>query len=204
METEKVIIQGGGGHAKVVADCLLAQEKKVLAVVDSKYSGSLMGILRQPQYDPGFHPEALTVIAIGDNNVRRKVAQQMLHKFINAIHPSAVISNFATVGTGCMILHRAIVQAGSSVGNHVILNTGSQVDHDCVVGDYVHVAPRAVLCGTISVGEGTLIGAGAVIIPGKKIGAWVTIGAGAVVIDDIPDYAVAVGNPARVIKYNRP
>jgi acetyltransferase EpsM len=57
-----------------------------------------------------------------------------------------------------------------------------------------------VLCGTVKVGEGTLIGARAIVIPGKKIGKWVTIGAGSVVVKDIPDYAVAVGNPARVIK----
>jgi acetyltransferase EpsM len=60
--------------------------------------------------------------------------------------------------------------------------------------------PRVVLCGNVSVGEGTLIGAGATVIPGIKIGKWVTIGAGAVVVKDIPDYAVAVGNPAKVIK----
>jgi acetyltransferase-like isoleucine patch superfamily enzyme len=71
------------------------------------------------------------------------------------------------------------------------------------VEDYVHIAPRVVLCGNVQIGTGTLVGAGATVIPGKKIGRWVTIGAGSVVTRDIPDYAVAVGHPARVIKFNR-
>jgi sugar O-acyltransferase (sialic acid O-acetyltransferase NeuD family) len=102
-----------------------------------------------------------------------------------------------------MILHGAIVQAMAKIGNHVIVNTGAQVDHDCVIGDFAHIAPRVVLCGGVSVGEGTLVGAGATVAPGVTIGKWATIGAGAVIIAGIPDYAVAVGNPARVIKYMR-
>jgi acetyltransferase-like isoleucine patch superfamily enzyme len=54
------------------------------------------------------------------------------------------------------------------------------------------------------VGEGTHIGAGAVVIPSIRIGKWCTIGAGTVVIRDIPDYATAVGNPARIIKFRKP
>jgi acetyltransferase EpsM len=76
------------------------------------------------------------------------------------------------------------------------------VDHDCVVGDYTHVSPNATLCGDVHLGEGTHFGAGATAIQGVRIGKWCTIGAGAVVISDIPDYATAVGCPARVIKIN--
>jgi len=50
--------------------------------------------------------------------------------------------------------------------------------------------------------EGPHVGAGAVVIPNIIIGKWVTIGAGAVIIKDIPDFAVVVGNPGRVIKIN--
>jgi sugar O-acyltransferase (sialic acid O-acetyltransferase NeuD family) len=203
VETEKVIIQGGGGHAKVVADCLLAQGKEVLAFVDSKYTGEQLGIPRQREYDLEANPQVFTLVAIGDNSARKKVSHQIRHKFINAIHPSATVSSFATVGTGCMILHRSVVQAGAAIGDHVIINTGSQVDHDCRVGDYVHIAPRAVLCGNVTVGEGTLVGAGAVIIPGIKVGAWAVIGAGTVVIKDVPDHSVVVGNPARILKQNQ-
>ncbi len=198
VEIDNVIIQGGGGHAKVVADCLLAQGKKVLGFVDSKNAGSLLGI---SQYKISAEP-ALHIIAIGDNRIRKKISLELVGDFINAIHPSVIISTFAQIGAGNMILHRAVIQASSSLGNHIIINTGAQIDHDCIINDYVHIAPRGVLCGNVSVGEGALVGAGAIITPGKKIGAWAIVGAGAIVISDVPDFAVVVGNPARIIKYN--
>ncbi len=199
---EKVILQGGGEHARVVLDALLDQGRDVIALFDPKYDGSLFGVPQKGVYSGDLHTDAHAVIAIGDNAVRKRVAGLTTHAFTNAVHPSAVVSSRATIGTGNMILHGAIIQAQASIGNHVIVNTGSSVDHDCVIGDYVHLAPGTVICGTVTIGEGAFIGAGAVIIPGKKVGAWATVGAGAVVIEDIPDYAVAVGNPARVIRYS--
>jgi acetyltransferase-like isoleucine patch superfamily enzyme len=43
-----------------------------------------------------------------------------------------------------------------------------------------------------------------VVIPSIRIGKWCTVGAGTVVIRDIPDYATAVGNPAKIIKMRKP
>jgi sugar O-acyltransferase (sialic acid O-acetyltransferase NeuD family) len=200
----EIILQGGGDHARVVLDCLLDNGSHVSAIFDPKMSGDMFGVPQLGKYDPSAFGNAQAVIAIGDNGIRKAVALNTKHAFANAIHSSANISSRSSMGVGCMILHRAIIQANSKIGHHVIINTGSQIDHDCQIGDYVHIAPGAVLCGTVSVGEGTFVGAGTVIIPGKKIGAWATIGAGAVVISDIPDFAVAVGNPAKVIKINRP
>lgn len=199
---QKIILVGGGGHAKVVIDCLLAQGREVVAVFDQKNKGPMLGIRRHEKYDPLLHRDAALLIAIGDNKVRQKLTAEISHSFTNTIHPSAIVSSFATTGHGTMILHRAVVQAGSVIGKHVILNTGSQVDHDGNIGDYVHVAPRAVLCGNVTVGEGTLIGAGAVILPGVKIGKWAVIGAGAVLTKHVEDRAVMAGVPGRVIGLN--
>jgi len=201
VETHKVILQGGGEHARVVLDCLLSSGREVLGLFDPKYSGELMGIPQKGNYNPDFEPQARAIVAIGNNALRKDVVRNTKHAFTNAVHPSVFASRFSSIGEGCMVLHGVIIQAQSSIGNHIILNTGARIDHDCAIQDYVHVAPAAVLCGNIWVGEGAFIGAGAIIIPGIKIGAWTTIGAGSVVTKDIPENAVAVGNPARVIKY---
>lgn len=204
MAIAKFILLGSGGHARVVLDCLLNQGANVLALFDPKFSEPLYGIPQKGQYDPEFEKEASAIIAIGDNATRKRLTATTKHSFGNVKHASVILSDRAMMGVGNMLLHGAIVQTETRIGNHVIINTGAQVDHDCVINDYVHLAPGVILCGNVTVGEGAFIGAGAVVIPGKKVGAWATVGAGAVVLDDIPDYAVAVGNPAKVIKSNKP
>jgi acetyltransferase EpsM len=71
------------------------------------------------------------------------------------------------------------------------------------VEDFVHISPNAALAGNVKVGEGTQIGIGACVMQNIRIGKWAIIGAGAVIIRDVPDYAVVVGNPGRVIKRNQ-
>jgi acetyltransferase EpsM len=71
-----------------------------------------------------------------------------------------------------------------------------------LIGDYVHIAPGAILCGNVEVGEGSFIGAGSTIMQGIKIGKWAVIGAGSVVVRDIPDHVTALGSPCRIIKEN--
>lgn len=197
-----MIVQGGGEHARVVLDCLLSLGADVRALFDPKYSGHLFGVPQRGDYDPEFEPEARAVVAIGNNATRKRVVAATRHAFTAVVHSSAVVSAYAQVGEGSMLLHGAIVQAQTIVGRHVIINTGARIDHDCVLGDFVHVAPGAVLCGTVQVGEGSLIGAGAVVLPGRKIGRGATVGAGAVVTRDVPDFVTVAGNPARIISQN--
>lgn len=201
MEITKTILIGGGQHAQVVLDCLHASGADVVAIFDAAKSGSLFGVNYLREYSASFETDARAIISIGENRTRKRVAATVSHGFTNAIHHSVLLSPSVSIGVGNMILHGVIIQALARVGNHVIVNTGAQVDHDCVLGDFVHVAPGAVLCGSVSVGEGTLIGAGATVPPGRKIGSWAIIGAGAVVVEDVPDHAVVVGNPGRVIRY---
>lgn len=193
-------MQGGGEHAKVVLDCLLDLGADVLALFDPQYEGALFGVRQMGVYDPAFAPEAKAIIAIGNNEVRKRVASLTRHTFTHVIHSSAQVSTRIQVGTGSMLLQGSLVQANSHIGDHVIINTASSVDHDCEVGHFVHIAPRAVLCGRVKIGEGTLVGAGAVILPGVTIGEWATIGAGSVVIHDVPSGVTVAGNPARIIK----
>jgi len=201
MET-KIILQGGGEHARVVLDCLLAGKANVIAIFDPKYSDQLFGIQQRGTYDPDYEPDALAIVAIGNNATRKRTAASTKHTFTSTVHPTSIVSPFTEYGKGCMILHGSIIQARTKMGDHVIVNTGAKIDHDCEIGPYVHIAPGAVLCGTVKIGEGAFIGAGVTIIPGIKIGKWSTIGAGAVVIKDVPDGAVVVGNPGRIIKIN--
>ncbi|GIV35637.1 MAG: acetyltransferase [Cyclobacteriaceae bacterium] len=194
------ILHGGGGHARVVLDTLMACGFKVMCIFDPKYTGTLMGIPYAGNYRTDMFTDAAAIIAIGDNRTRKQAASETRHAFATVIHPSAVLSSFTQIGEGTMILHGAIVQAGTKIGKHVIINTRASIDHDCHIGDFVHIAPGAVLCGTVSVGEGALVGAGATVLPGIKIGAWSVIGAGSVVTRDVAEGTVVAGSPARMLK----
>jgi acetyltransferase-like isoleucine patch superfamily enzyme len=63
------------------------------------------------------------------------------------------------------------------------------------MGDEIEVSRSSV-----SIGSGTFIGFGSIVLPNVKIGRFCVIGAGSVVADDIPDYSIAAGAPARVIR----
>ncbi len=94
----------------------------------------------------------------------------------------------------------AILGAETRVGRGAIINTASSIDHDGNIGDYVHIAPGVHLAGCVTVGEASFLGVGACVIPERSIGSGSTIGAGAVVVRDVPDNQVWVGCPARYLK----
>ena len=141
----------------------------------------------------------LAIIAIGDNRIRKQLAQTINHVFGVLIHPSASLDSLSSVEGGSVVMQRAVIQRGTRVGKHGIINTASSIDQDCVLGDFVHIAPNATLCGEVVIGDETFIGAGAVVLPQIKIGKRVTVGAGSVVTKNIPDGATVVGNPGKII-----
>ena len=200
----KTYLYGASGHAKVVIDSLNLNNQKVIAIIDDNpKSHYLLNIPIFNSKELDFEANKVEmIITVGENHIRKMLSKKWKGVFKKVSHPSAIISNFASVGDGTVIMANATINANASVGKHVIINTGAIIEHDCIVEDYVHVSPNAALAGSVYVGEGTQVGIGACIRQGIKIGKWATIGAGSVVVKDIPDYAVVIGNPARILKYN--
>lgn len=191
-------LYGASGHAKVVIDILSANHIPVDALVDDNPE------LQELHGIPIVHSvEGLSpfIISIGSNKTRKMIAERINGPFAIAVHPSAIISTYARINEGSVVMQGAIIQSDVHIGKHCIINTAATVDHECIIEDYVHVSPNASLCGNVHVGEGTQIGAGSVVVPGIKIGKWSLVCAGSVVTTDIPDYCVAAGNRCKVIKY---
>lgn len=197
--SEKVILIGGGGHAKVVIDCIRAAGDTVVGILDDALEKGKM-ILDCPvlgttkEYDRynGYR----FMIAIGSNKVRHSMAESMTVKWYTAIHPRAVVSPYAQVGEGTVVMPNAVINAGTVVGRHCIINTGAIVEHDNTLEDYVHISPAAALGGTVKVGTETHVGIGASVKNNITIVGGCTIGAGAVVVKNCTERGIYVGIPA--------
>jgi sugar O-acyltransferase (sialic acid O-acetyltransferase NeuD family) len=197
-------LYGASGHCKVVIEAIKSSKNvKIDAVFDDNSNNDV--ILSIPIIKPievGFSDLNNFIITIGNNRIRKKIVQSLKVNYLNAIDSSSIISESAKIDFGTVILAGAIINAEAKIGKHCIINSGAVVEHDCIIEDFVHVSPKAALAGNVRVCEGANIGIGAVVIQGLTIGKWSTIGAGSVIIKDVPDYAVVVGNPGNIIKYN--
>jgi sugar O-acyltransferase (sialic acid O-acetyltransferase NeuD family) len=207
-----IIVIGAGGHAAVVADALLAAGEAVLGFTDadrSRHGSRLCGlpVLGDDEAELGAHTPGRARLANGiggvrDTSLRRRVQQRLEAQgwqFVEVRHPSAIVSPFARIGEGVQLLAGCIVQAGADVGTGCIVNTAAVIEHDCRLGEQVHVAPRALLCGGVEIGTRSHVGAGAVVRQGLRLGDDTVIGAGAVVLQDFAGAGTLVGVPARVL-----
>lgn len=207
-----LLVWGGGGHGKVVADLVRAAGYRLAGYVDR--DPARLGARVEPgggavvALEEEFLAQAAlgrctngadgVTLALGDNRVRDACLRRI--PGLNApvlVHPSAVVSPSARLGRATVVLPLAAVNAAASLGEAVIVNTAAVVEHDCVLGDAVHVSPGAVLAGGVTVGARSWIGAGASVIQGVRVGTDVVVGAGAVVVRDVPDGVTVAGNPAR-------
>ncbi len=200
----EVILIGGGGHARVVAELILLSGAKIKGYCDFKktsleypYLGTDSIIAKQ---DPGKIWLALGVGSVHLPKLREQVFTYWKakgYRFINLVHPQAVVSDGALLGEGIQVIAGAVINTGAQIGNNVIINTLSSVDHDSLVGDHSHIAPHVCLSAGVTVGSSCHIGAGAVIIQGVRIGCGSLVAAGAVVVKDVGDRQMVMGAPAR-------
>lgn len=199
-----MLITGAGGHAKVVIDVARAMGWDPVVALDPLGSGhfcSDVPVVGNDDKAAELYADGINhaVVAIGNNALRMKIGAQLLSIGFTCpaiVHPSAVISPFARVGEGTVVMAGAIVSSSAQVGRFVIANTGSIIEHDCIIGDGAHVAPRSVIGGNVKIGARTLFGIGSVARPGTTIGENATVGAGSVVVSHVEDSAVVMGAPA--------
>ena len=175
----RVVVVGGGGHAKVVIDILQdTEEVDIVGYTDAgACSDGLCGCpylgtdaILSDLFRSGV-PYAF--IAIGWNQRRMdlfRLIRGIGFEFVNAISPRACLSAYARIGEGVAVMPGAVINAGARIGDGAIINTNASVDHDCVVGQFAHVGPGASLAGCIRLGEGAFLGTGCAVVPDIEIG----------------------------------
>lgn len=201
----QVIIIGASGHAKVIADIVIKSGDKLLGFLDDgeNLPSELLGypILGKVCSICKYINTANFIIGIGSNIIRKSLAEKFYDvKWYIAIHPSAQLGLDIIIGEGTAIMANVVINTSAKVGKHCIINTGSIIEHDNIIEDYVHISPQASLGGTVTIGELTHIGIGATIKNNISICGGCIIGAGAVVVKNIDIRGTYVGVPARNIK----
>lgn len=214
----KLLLIGGGGHCHSVIDSVLAAgiytEIGVIAKNQDDYNDLRFDALLAPYligidkdldklHENGWNSAFITLGSVGDTKGRRSLystIQNIGFELPVIVDPTAVLSSSVIVEKGVFIGKRTIINAQSKIGTCAIINTGAIIEHDCIVGDFVHISPGTTLCGQVSIGDDSHIGAGSIVRQCINIGSNSLVGIGSVVVKDIQDNAKAYGNPCMVVE----
>jgi len=213
---DKAVLIGGGGHASVVLAVVRSMKQfDVIGYTDLVDRGLIFDVpylgadevLRDLYQRKGVTYALMGLGQVTLDQKRRGVLERV--ESIGYISPpvvahSAVIQEGVEIGNGTVVFEGVVVNTSSVIGRGVILNTRCLVDHDCVIGDFTHIAPGATISGGVRIGADSIVGAGATIIHGRRVASRSYIGAGAVVVRDIVEPGVYAGVPARKLRDDKP
>ena len=203
---KNLILLGGGGHCKSIIEVAESAGYNILGILDrpeevGKYVLDYK-VIGTDDDIPQYVNKAEFVITVGfikNPAIRIKlynIVKEAGGKFATIVASTAYVSKYATLGEGTVVMHNAFVNAGSQIGNNVILNTFSNIEHDAVIGDQSHISTGVMINGDCKVGHNVFVGSQSVLANGITIGDDIIIGAGSVVRKSIIQKGIYAGNPA--------
>ena len=161
---EKLLLVGAGGFGRVVLEhaskeyeCTFLDDRPAIGteINGCKVVGRISDIEKL------FDEYKQLIVTIGNNKLREKIyseAEKIGYTFPNIIVPSAYVSPYATIGSGCVILNNVVIQNNANVGNGVILNPGVEIHHDSVICNNVLIYTNTVVRSLARVGDRAHLG----------------------------------------------
>jgi sugar O-acyltransferase (sialic acid O-acetyltransferase NeuD family) len=177
---KRLLIVGGGGHGRSVAEAALASGQYELAGFADDAAPGLREIWERPVFGTTAdlakcRPFAdAAIVAIGNNRVREKlhgVLRAAGIELATVVHPRAIVSARAVIGAGAAIMAGAIVGTEAQLGEGVIVTCAAVVDHHCQVADFGHLGVNAGMAGGSILGRGAWMQAGSVLGYGVEVAA---------------------------------
>jgi len=171
---QEILLIGGGGHCKSVIDVIEQENKyKIVGIIDKK---ELIGtkvfgyeiIASDDELQPlsqQYHNVCITVGQIKSPKIRVKLfelCKSYGFSFPVVVSPRAYVSQYAQISEGTIIMHDAMVNAGTSIGKSCIINSRALVEHDCEISDNCHISTGVILNGGVKVESNCFVGSGAV------------------------------------------
>lgn len=208
----KTLIVGAGQNGVQVFNILKHDPAvEIVGFLDdtpAKHSTTFCG---RPVLGPIAEAEALlrsglvtgAIVAIGQNAARARITRQLQGwgaLIVKAIHPHTCIDDSATIGAGSIVEMGVMIHPEARIGQGVFLGGSSVVAHHCAIGDFSLIGGGVIFGGDVTIGDQSTLGVGTVLQPHIRVGRNVTTGIASAVIKDLPDHAVAVGVPAKVIR----
>lgn len=206
-----IVLVGAGGHCRSVIE---AARSINLDIAGALYIGTLpegvthvldvliLGTDKDIQRLAESHAFVITMGAVDLPLARIELQKQIEAcngEFATVVASTAVVSRYAKIEPGAVVLHQAVVNANAKVGAHCIINTGAIIEHDVEVGRMTHVSTNVAINGAAKIGANCMIGSGTTVLQCISVCPNTVIGAGAVVTRDISSPGTYVGVPAKAL-----
>ena len=194
----KLLLIGGGGHCRACIDVIRAtQQYDIVGIIDvaEKVGQALDGV---PIIDTDTDLEAqlsnvdeclITVGQIANSELRQRLFDQVKATntpLATVLSPNATIAQTATIAEGVIVMHHALVNAGTKIAANVIVNSFALIEHDVIIAAHTHISTRATINGAARVGENCFIGSHAVVFQQSQVGSHSIVGGGQIVRADLP------------------
>ena len=194
----KYIIVGNGEFAAMLYDYIKDSKEVVAFTVEDEYVNGatfcdkpVIAISKIKNMYGSADVNMLLGVGYSDMNKTKKkmfeLYKKLGYKFVNYIHPTAIVADDIIVGEGNIILEGAIVQRKCVVGDANLIWEGCIISHDTVIGNFNQLSPGVVMAGKCNIGDRNFLGTNCTIINKIKIGNGVLVRAGAVVSKDMMD-----------------
>jgi sugar O-acyltransferase (sialic acid O-acetyltransferase NeuD family) len=210
VEIERSLIMlGGGGHAKVLLALATSVGHVITGVCDPRLVSAGvrewrgLPILGDDEVLTSMNPDSHGLIN-GLGQMPGQDSRQRLYErwrsngfsFPALVHPFSWVAKDVKLADGAQVMAGVVIQPDCDIGANSTVNTGANVDHDTMIGAHVHIAPAAVLCGHVTIGDGTFVGPGATVGQGIRVGKGAVLAAGVACVRNVADAEVIM--PAQI------
>lgn len=204
-----LIIIGSSGHGIDIALVAKRLNANLIGYLDDAPENKGKKILGKPVLgkvdDWVNHPDCDFVIGIGDPRTRAEVESKMRSKgepsFRSLIDPSVKVGDNFSIGRGSVLMMDVLCMSNVSVAEQVVVNVKTVLGHDVKVGAFSTIAPMSMVLGKVNVCQLAEVGACSVIRQGLTVANGSILGMGGVLVRDLKENEIAVGNPAKTLRF---